>query len=117
MKKLAVLLMKEPYGAINAAEAVRHALGAVSEDMEISFVLAEAGVCLAAKGQEVGETGFMNLGESLSDCVDMDIAVYADRGSLKQARLGPDEITEGVKVVEAEEISAILRDADQTLIY
>lgn len=117
MKKFAILLMKEPYGVINAAEAVRHALGAVSDDMEVSFVLAEAGVYLAEKGQQVGETGFMNLGESLADCIGMDIKVYADRGSLKQARLGSDDITEGVKVVEAEEISAIVRDADQTLIY
>lgn len=117
MEKLAIILMKEPYGLINAAEAVRHALGAVSEDLEVSLILTDGGVNLALKGQREGDTGFTNLGESVSDCVDMDISVYAESGSLEHAELKEEDLIEGIKVVGSKEVSALIGKADHTLIY
>ena len=44
MSKIAMILRRAPYGDINAAEAVRHALGAVSDDIEVSLILVDGGV-------------------------------------------------------------------------
>lgn len=117
MEKLAVLLTREPYGEINGAEAVRHALGAVSEGLDVALVLAEGGVRLAEGGQDVGGTGFTNLGDSLSDCVDMGVGVYADRESLEKAGLGAEDLVPGVQAVEGGRASAIIGGADCVIIY
>lgn len=117
MKKLAILLTKAPYGEINAAEAVRHALGAAAEELEVSLVLADRGVLLGRRGQDEGNTGFTNLGEALSDCLDMDIGVYAEKDSLERANLGAGDLIERIMVVGTKEVSELIGRADQTIIY
>ncbi len=117
MKKLAILLMKAPYGDINAAEAVRHALGAVAGDIDVSLVLADRGILLATKGQDEGDTGFTNLGESLKDCIDMGVDVYAEKASLRQERLEEADLIEGVNVIAGSEVSDIVGEADKTMIF
>jgi len=117
MSKLAIILTREPYGAINAAEAVRHALGGVGDEISVSLLLTDGGVLLAQKGQEVGTTGFTSLGETLKDCVDMGVSVFADSQSLTRARLDSGNIVEGVETVGADKISAIIAEADHTFIY
>ncbi len=117
MKSLAILLTREPYGAINAAEAVRHALGAVGEELEISLLLVGGGVLLAAKGQDEADTGFTNLGEAVKDCVDMGVTVGADEGSLGKAKLEKADMVEGVEVVGGSKIAAIVKAADRTMIF
>lgn len=117
MKKLAIIVMKEPYGDMNAAEAVRHALGAVGEEFEVSMILTDGGVLLALKGQNMGNTGFTNLGHSLQDCVDRAINVYAENDSLTQAQLTDKDLIRGIKVIGSREVSDLLNEADQTLIY
>lgn len=117
MNKLAIILTREPYGAINAAEAVRHALGALGDETGVSLLLTDGGVLLASKGQEVGTTGFTSLGEALKDCVDMGVTVFADAESLKKARLDAGNIIEGVGTVGSDKISAIIAEADHTVIY
>jgi sulfur relay (sulfurtransferase) DsrF/TusC family protein len=117
MKNLAILLTKEPYGEINAAEAVRHALGAVAEDLEVSFLLTDGGVFLALKEQETGSTGFMNLGVSLSDCVDMGVSVYANSPSIEHANLNISDLVDGVQVIEEKEASNLIGESDQVIIY
>lgn len=117
MKKIAILLTREPYGLINAAEAVRHALGAVGDDIEVSLLLVDGGALLAADGQEEGDTGFSNLGSSLKDCVDMGVTVCAEKDSLARARLGGADIVEGVEVVGATKVAELVKEADQTMIF
>jgi sulfur relay (sulfurtransferase) DsrF/TusC family protein len=117
MEKIAILLTRAPYGAINAAEAVRHALGAVGDEFGVSLVLADGGALLAAAGQDVGDTGFSNLGEALGDCVSMGVSVFAEKESLARANLAQADIVEGVKVVDGPGVSQLLAEADQTIIY
>jgi len=45
MSNVAMILKRSPYGDINAAEAVRHALGAVSFEMTVDLILVDAGCC------------------------------------------------------------------------
>jgi sulfur relay (sulfurtransferase) DsrF/TusC family protein len=117
MKKLAIISRKAPYGDINAAEAVRHAMGGVGDEIEVSLVLVDAGVLLARRGQEVGETGFTDLGEALKDSVDMGVAVYADRGSLREHHMESADVAEGVRVVNGSEVADLVKEADSTMIF
>jgi sulfur relay (sulfurtransferase) DsrF/TusC family protein len=117
MGKIAMILRKPPYGDINAAEAVRHALGAVSGDIGVSFIMVDGGVLLARKGQDDTGTGFTNLESTLRDCADMGVEVLADHMSLIEYGVSKEDLVEGVKVAEDSEIAAMLKAADATMIF
>jgi predicted peroxiredoxin len=117
MASVAMILKRSPYGDINAAEAVRHALGAVSFEMSVDLILVEGGVLLARKGQDDTGTGFTNLEGALKDCLDMGVAVYADDRSLKIQHVGQENLVEGVKAVSSKEISRLLKEAKSTMIF
>lgn len=117
MSKIAMVLRKAPYGDINAAEAVRHALGGVSEDIKVSLIMVDAGVLLARKGQDDTGTGFTNLEGALKDCIDMGVEVYADKQSIREQHIEAEDIVEGVKVTSGAEIAEIVKEAKATMIF
>jgi tRNA 2-thiouridine synthesizing protein D len=117
MGRIAMILRKPPYGDINAAEAVRHALGAVSGDIAVSLILVDGGVQLARKGQDDTDTGFTNLGVGLGDCIEMGADVYVDHLSIREQGLREEDIVEGVKVANESEIAALLKQADNSMIF
>ncbi len=117
MGNIAMIVRRAPYGDISAAEAVRHALGAAADDLTTSLILLDSGVLLAKKGQDIGSTGFTNLGSTLLACTEMGAQVYADRQSLMECSLEPDELVEGAKVVDGAEIARIIKDAKTTFIF
>lgn len=117
MATIAMILKRSPYGDINAAEAVRHALGAASGDLSVDLILVDGGVMLAKKGQEDSGTGFTNLEGALRDCLDMGVTVSADRASLKAQHLAPDDLVEGVKPVGSKEIAGLVQEAKTTMIF
>jgi len=117
MSKIAIILRKPPYGDINAAEAVRHALGGVSSDLSVSLILVDGGVLLARTGQDDAGTGFTNLEETLKDCMDMGVGIFADNLSLIEQGLREEEIVKGVQVVSESDIAAMLKTADTSMIF
>jgi predicted peroxiredoxin len=117
MSNIAMILKRSPYGDINAAEAVRHALGAVSFEMSVDLILVDGGVLLAKKGQEDKGTGFTNLEDTLKDCIDMGVSVYADTMSLKAWSVMPQDIAEKVKMVGTKEIAKLMKDARSTMLF
>ena len=117
MADIAMILKRSPYGDINAAEAVRHALGAVSGELSVDLVLVGGGVLLARKGQDDSGTGFTNLEETLKDCMDMGVFVYADVASLQSQRVASDDLVESVKTVGMNEIASLLKEAKSTMIF
>ncbi len=117
MSDVAMILKRSPYGDINAAEAVRHALGAVSCELSVDLILADGGVLLAKNGQDDRGTGFTNLEGALKDCVEMGVAVYADAASLKAYHLGPDGLVEDVKPVSGEKIAELIKRAKAAMIF
>ena len=117
MANIAMILKRSPYGDINAAEAVRHALGAVSFEMNVDLILVDGGVLLAKKGQDDTGTGFTNLESTLKDCLDMWVTVYADDSSLKAQRVEPGDLIGGVKMAGGKEIAGLLKDAKATMIF
>jgi predicted peroxiredoxin len=117
MAKVAMILKRSPYGDINAAEAVRHALGAVSFEITVDLILVDGGVLLAKKGQDDTGTGFTNLEGTLKDCLEMGVSVYVDTSSLKARGVAATDIAENVKLVGAKEIAGLIRDATSTMIF
>ena len=117
MGTIAMILKRSPYGDINAAEAVRHALGAVSGELSVDLILMDGGVMLAKKGQDDSGTGFTNLGDVLKDCLDMGVAVYADLASLIALGVAADDLMESVKLVGARQIAGLVKEAKTTMIF
>lgn len=117
MASIAMILKRSPYGDINAAEAVRHALGAVSFEMGVDLILVDGGVLLAKKGQDDTGTGFTNLEGTLKDCLEMGVAVYADVASLKAQRVASNDLVENVKIVSSKEIAGLVKEATTTMIF
>ena len=117
MKTVAMLLKRPPYGQIEAAEAVRHALGAASGGLEVRLLLMDGGVHLARTGQETIAGGPTNLGETLSDCLQTGVAVYADETSLGEHAVASKNIIEGVQIVPGSTIAQLISSADATLIF
>lgn len=117
MANIAMILKRSPYGDINAAEAVRHALGAVSFELNVDLILVDGGVQLAKKGQDDAGTGFTNLEAALKDCLDMGVTVYADIASLKAQGVASNDLVESVKQVGAKEIAGLMKEAKSTMIF
>ncbi len=117
MANVAMILKRSPYGDINAAEAVRHALGAASFEMGVDLILVDGGVLLAKKGQNDAGTGFTNLEGAVKDCMEMGVSVYADDYSLKTQRVGLRDMVEGVKVIDGKKIARLMKDAKATMIF
>lgn len=117
MGHIAMLLKRSPYGDINAAEAVRHALGAAAGELEVVLVLTDGGVLIARKGHDETGTGFTNLEVALRDCVDMGVAVHADRASLAEYGLGAADMVEGVMVTGSAETARLIKEAAATMIF
>ena len=117
MSKIAMVLRKAPYGDINAAEAVRHAMGGAADELAVSLVLVDGGVLLARKGQDDAGTGFTNLEGALKDCIDMGVEVYADKVSLREQHVDAGDMVDGVKIVNGAEIAEAVKEAKTTMIF
>lgn len=117
MANITMVLKRSPYGDINAAEAVRHALGAVSSELSVDLILVDGGVLLAKKGQDDSGIGFTNLESSLRDCIDMGVSVYASSRSLEANRLKTDQLIDGVKIVNDSAVARLIKDAKVTMIF
>lgn len=117
MKRVAMILRRPPYGDMNAAEAVRHAMGGIADDLGTDLVLVDGGVLLAKRGHDDRDTGFTNLGAVLRDCIEMGVMVYADKASLREQHLESADIVDGVKIVSAVEIAGLLEEARTTMIF
>ena len=117
MGKIAMILRMAPYGDINAAEAVRHAMGGVADELTIDLILVDSGVLLAKKGQDDTGTGFTNLEGTLKDCIDMGVEVYADKASVREQHLESADIVDGVKLANAAEIAELMQEAKTTMIF
>jgi len=116
MDGVAIILRKPPYGEIHAAEALRHALGGAGR-VNIRLLLVDGGVLLATTEQKEGDTGFINLGKTLKDCMEKSIEVYADRTSIEEQNLKDTDILNGVKVVSEKEVSEMIKNVKAIMIF
>jgi predicted peroxiredoxin len=85
--------------------------------MNVDLILVGSGVLLAKKGQDDTGTGFTNLEDTLKDCLDMGVTVYADSASLKAQGVASNDLVENVRLVGAKEIAGLVNEARSTMIF
>ena len=118
MASVCIILRKPPYGSVDAAEAIRHALGgATTEDVRTSLILVDGGVNAARRAQDSSGTSYMSLAEGIRDSIDMGAEVYADKSSLKDEFIEQASLVDGVRVVNGSEIAGIIAASDVTMIF
>jgi len=115
--RVAIISRRPPYGDISAAEAVRHAMGGIADELSIVLILVDGGVLLAKKGQDISDTGFTNLENTLKDCIDMGVEVLVDKSSMKEHYLEVDNLVDGVKIVNSHEIAEVVKESDRVMIF
>jgi tRNA 2-thiouridine synthesizing protein D len=117
MDNISIILRRPPYGTVDASEAVRHLLGALTEGFSAKLILVDGGVTVARKGQNTAQTEYISMESGISDCIDMGAEVYADAGSMEEAGLDAADLVEGVRISGNAEIADILRDSYTTMIF
>jgi sulfur relay (sulfurtransferase) DsrF/TusC family protein len=116
MDNLLVILRRPPYGLVNAAEAIRHAGGAQGSGYKAILYLIDSGVYTAKKNQDVGDTGFTGLGESLELLVD-EIDVYVNRDSLEEHGLKEEDIIQGIRIDGGEVLKQAIKNSQSVMIF
>jgi sulfur relay (sulfurtransferase) DsrF/TusC family protein len=117
MKSISIILRRPPYGTVDAPEAIRHALGGVTEELPVKLILLDGGVNAARKKQDTSATAYLNMEAGVRDCIDMGVEVYADKGSMEEALLSVDDMIEGVVVADRSRIAAALAETGTTMIF
>jgi sulfur relay (sulfurtransferase) DsrF/TusC family protein len=117
MSGISIILRKPPYGTIDAPEAIRHTLGAVTEELPVKLILMDGGVHAAVKGQDMGTTGYLSAEEGIRDCLDMGVQVYADEDSLETEGITVSNLIDGVTVLSSAGIAAQVKDSGTTMIF
>jgi sulfur relay (sulfurtransferase) DsrF/TusC family protein len=117
MQSIGIILRKPPYGTVDAPEAIRHALGAVTEELPVHLILVDGGVHAARKGQDPGATGYLSAEEGLRDCLDMGAQVYVDGRSLEAEGIAVSDLVDGARVVNGAEIAAVMKNSGTMMIF
>ena len=126
-RSIGIVVRRAPYGAIGAAEALRHAAGGLSFGVGTTLVLLEDGVYVAKADQDAERMGFTSLAEPLAlyarqegrvpDGTVLRGRVTAHGPALVARGLGPDELVEGVEVVDDAGLARLLGECDAVLTY
>jgi sulfur relay (sulfurtransferase) DsrF/TusC family protein len=117
MDSISIILRRPPYGTVDTSEAVRHALGGITEDMAVKLILVDGGVNTAKKGQDTDSTEYLNMESGIIDCIDMGAEVYVDKMSMEEERLKSNDLVEGVRILNSSEIADIISNSDTTMIF
>lgn len=114
---ISIILRRPPYGTQDASEAIRHALGGVTEDVTVKLILMDGGIHAGRKGQNNSMTPFSSIEEGIKDCIEMGVEVCLDKSSLKEHFTEPEEIMDGVKIINSHEIAEVIKSSDLTMIF
>ncbi len=117
MGTISILLRKPPYGTVDASEAIRHALGGITEEMTVHLILLDGGVNAARKNQHLIASEYTNIEDGIRDCMDMGVGVYVDRTSMKNEHAEPDELIKGVIIMGSSDVGELVKNSDTTMIF
>ncbi|MBI2152252.1 MAG: DsrE family protein [Candidatus Rokubacteria bacterium] len=119
-KSLCVLVDRAPYGSIQPAEALRHALGALGKGWEVVLALTGDAVLTALPGQSPPADEWTCLGEAVAEFIRKGngrAAVLVDEGALEVRGLRASDFIQGTRASSLEEIAGALARCDRTLIF
>jgi predicted peroxiredoxin len=117
MESINIIMRRQPYGSVDASEAIRHAMGGATNDIDVKLILLDGAVQAARNGQNISDTEYQSIEEGIKDCIDMGVAVYADEGSLREERIEAGDLIDGVKMANGPEIAALISECGTTMIF
>lgn len=115
--KLAIIVMKPPYGDMRTVEALSCAVAALEIETKVDIMLFDGGVLLAKKEQSSGTSDYREPYEALSNIVYLGGNIIADKGSLKEFDLDASDLIGDVTVLNGYEISLLVKEADKAVIF
>jgi sulfur relay (sulfurtransferase) DsrF/TusC family protein len=124
-KDVLIVIRHGPYGGFQAAEALRHANGAMSLGFRPIVVLVDDGVYLAKAEQDPGKSEWFALSETLEETVarglyekkDAPAEFYVERESLSERGLDPEELVEDMELIDHEKASLLMAAEGLQLIF
>jgi sulfur relay (sulfurtransferase) complex TusBCD TusD component (DsrE family) len=119
-KSLCVLVDRGPYGSIQAAEAVRHAMGALGKGWEVVLALTGEGVLTALPGQAPQAGEWVPLSQAVAEFVQAGngrATVLAEERALEARGLSADALIQGARPASLGQIAHVLARCDRTLAF
>lgn len=117
---LCLVVDRAPYGSIEAAEAIRHAGGALGKGWEVVLGLMGDAVYAALPGQASPSGEWVSLSTAVADVIERGggrARVVVDEGSLKARDLSADDLVPAVRTVSQDEIARAMVACDRTLLF
>ena len=118
-KQLAILVRQAPYTTIGAAEALRHAGGALADGWDVRLLLVDDGVFLARGGQVAGETGYVALSDALRKVMAKGARVLLlDRSAHTRGVVpGQPDVLAGVQLIDECALAGQVAAAGTLMVY
>ena len=113
-KKVAVLIMADPYQSSSCFVGLRFALQCLVNEMEVSVLLIESGVLAAQKNQS--PMGTYNIQEWIENILDAD-GIVKVCGACAKARGTVDTMLDGCEMTSMSEVVAICAAADMQMVF
>ncbi|MBI4590240.1 MAG: DsrE family protein [Candidatus Rokubacteria bacterium] len=119
-KSLCVLVDRPPYGSIQPAEAIRHALGALGKGWEVVLALTGDAVLTALPGQSPPPGEWTCLGEAVAKFIEEGnkrATVLVEEQALEARGVRAIDLIRGTHSASADEIAGALARCERTLIF
>ena len=124
-KDILIIVRHGPYGGFQAAEALRHANGAITLGYGPVIVLVDDGVYLAKEGHEPGDNEWLPLDGSLEEIIarglyeikDTPGEFYVEKDSLEKRAIGIEELVEGLELIERQKVAELTATYNLQLLF
>jgi len=118
--RLGILVRRGPYGRIQAAEALRHAGGALGKGWEVQLILLGDGVFTAVPYQVSPDGSWISLSDALGALLESSsgrLELYAHDQSLAGRGLEQSDLFKECRPVPMDEVARLLAESDRVLIF
>lgn len=132
VKKFMYVNRKAPYGTIYALESLEVILIGAAFDQDVCLAFIDDGIYQITKGQDTTDIGMKNFSRTYNALGDYDVnRIYVEKESLQARGMTLDDLLDlkyededddwaekkSIKVVSAEELSAIMSEQDVVLSF
>ncbi|MBI5651025.1 MAG: DsrE family protein [Chloroflexi bacterium] len=115
---LCILIRRPPYGQIHAAEAIRHAGGALAEGLVTRVALIDDGVYVARAGQDTSATAWTALAPALAKTIEKGAPVLVHLSSAIARGLAIEkDFVAGAQIIDDAEFMRVIAASDAVMIY
>ena len=125
MKDVLIVVRHGPYGGFQAAEALRHANGAITLGFRPIFIMLDDGVYLAKEGQDPQNSSWLPLDATLGEVIarglyeikDTPGEFYVEKESIEQRGLDAEQLVEGLELIDRQKVSELVAKYNLQLVF